>query len=226
MDMMRAGLDTYKTDLISCQTELASVKQNSELIKSEYARHMSSCNACKEKLETDKQALQRQLDELSSNPDNNPRLTDAAAKLNSAKQDIKGQNSTLENKDRTIKALKPNIEKLRNVSVPGASSGSSVVDSGDPLTWSEDQQNKVLSRLNAIRLTNPVCQPYMSDSMDYTIIPQSLPIWYPEWYTWCTVGHSAARVTVFWHIFIKSAKYWTKEHIEEVKEFLKDNPPS
>ncbi len=58
---MRACLETYKTYLISSQTELTSVKQNSELIKTEYARHMSSCNACKEKLETDKQVCKDDL---------------------------------------------------------------------------------------------------------------------------------------------------------------------
>ncbi len=179
MDMMTSGLETYKTDLISCKSELVSLKHNSDLITSEYARHMSSCNTRKEKLETDKQALQRWLDALSSNPDSNPRLTNAAEKPNSAKQDNKGMKDTLENKDRTIKALKSNIETLKNVSVLGASSGSSVVDIGDPLTWSEDQQNIVLSRLNAIRLTKPVHQPYMPDSMDCTSIPLGLPIWYP-----------------------------------------------
>ncbi len=117
---------------------------------------------------------------MSSNPDNNPRLTDAAATLNSAKQDIKGLKATLENKDRMIKALKSNIETLKNVSVLGVFSGASAVDTCDPLTWYEDQQNKVLSRLNAIQLTNPIRQPYMPDSMDYMSIPQSLPIWYPE----------------------------------------------
>ncbi len=66
----------------------------------------------------------------------------------------------------------------------------------------------------------------MPDSMDYTIIPQSLPIWYPEGYTWCTVRHSAALVTAFRDTFTQSAKYWTKKHIEEVKESLKGNPPS
>ncbi len=59
MDMMTSGLETYKTDLISCKSELVSLKHNSDLITSEYARHMSSCNTRKEKLETDKQALQR-----------------------------------------------------------------------------------------------------------------------------------------------------------------------
>ncbi len=71
-----------------------------------------------------------------------------------------------------IKALKSKIETLKNVNVHGTSSGASVVDTGDPLTWSE-----VLSRLNAIRLTNPLRQPYMPDSMNY------MPIWYPEGYT-------------------------------------------
>ncbi len=45
---------------------------------------MTSCNALKEKLETDKQSLQRRLDLLSSNPESNPRLTDATAKFNRA----------------------------------------------------------------------------------------------------------------------------------------------
>ncbi len=92
--------------------------------------------------------------------------------------------------------------------------------------WSEDRQDKVLSRLNAIRLTNPMCQPYMPDSMDYTSIPQSLPIWYPEVYTWCTVGSLAARVNVFLDTFAKSANYWTKEHVQEVKESLTKEHPS
>ncbi len=54
MDMMRASLVTYKIYLISSQTELTTVKQNLELINAEYARHMSSCNTHKQKLETDK----------------------------------------------------------------------------------------------------------------------------------------------------------------------------
>ncbi len=99
------------------------------------------------------------------------------------KQDIKGLKATLENKVCMIIALKSNIETLKNVSVLVAFSGASAVDTGDPLKWSEDQQNKVLLRLNAIRLTNTVRQPYMPDSMDYTSIPQSLPILYPEGYT-------------------------------------------
>ncbi len=132
---------------------------------------------------------------------------------------------TLENKDRTIKALKSNIETLKNVSVLGASSGSSVVDIGDPLTWSEDQQNIVLSRLNAIRLTKPVHQPYMPDSMDCTSIPLGLPIWYPQRYTWGTVGNSAARVDAFHDTFTQCVKYWTKEHVQEMKDSSKDKPP-
>ncbi len=86
---------------------------------------------------------------------------------------------TLENKDCTIKALKSNKDTFKNVSVPDSSSRASAVDTGDLLMWSEDLQNKVLLRLNAIRLTNPVHQPYMPD-MDYMSIPQSLPIWYPD----------------------------------------------
>ncbi len=76
---------------------------------------MSSCNTRKEKLKTDKQALQRRLDALSSNPDSNPKLTNTAAKLNSnsAKQYIKGLKATLENKDRMIKALKSEKQYFR-----------------------------------------------------------------------------------------------------------------
>ncbi len=120
MDMMRASFDIYKTDLISSQTKVTTVKQNLEHINADYARHMSSCNAHKEKLETDKQALQIRFGALSSNPNSNQRLTDAAAKLNS-----------------TIKTLKSNIHILKNVSVPGSSSGASAIDTDDPLTWSE-----------------------------------------------------------------------------------------
>ncbi len=85
---------------------------------------------------------------MSSNPDSNPRLNDAAAKLNSAKQDITGLKETLENKDRMIKALKSNMETLKYVSVPDLSSGASAVDTNDLLMWSEDEQNKVLLGLN------------------------------------------------------------------------------
>ncbi len=71
-----------------------------------------------------------------------------------------------------------------------------------------------------------LCVNPIPDSMDYMSIPQSLPIWYPDGYTWCTVGSSAARVNVFRDTFPKSANYWTTENVLEVKESLTKEHPS
>ncbi len=87
---------------------------------------------------------------------------------------------TLEQKYCTIDQLRANAKALTKKQTPGSAGASSQVDSSYPLTWPVDQQDRVLSQLNAIRLTNPVCPVSSPNFVDFTAMPAELPVWTPE----------------------------------------------
>ncbi len=99
----------------------------------------------------------------------------------------------------------------------GTSGASPKVDSGDPLTWPFDRQDRILSRLNAIRLTNcksPVSSPNFGD---FSEMPAKLPVWTPEGFVWSPFGNTALHVGNFHDVSKRNASLWIIDTIEEVE---------
>ncbi len=100
----------------------------------------------------------------------------------------------IEQKDQTIDQLRANAQALARRQTQGTSGASPQLDSGDPLTWPVDHQYRVLSRLNAIRLTNPIRRVSSPNFGDFSAMSAELPVWTPEGFVWSPVGNTAIGV--------------------------------
>ncbi len=124
---------------------------------------------------------------------------------------------TLEQTDRTINQLRANAKAFTKKQTLGSAGASPQVDSSDPLTWPVDRHDRVLSWLNAIRLTNPV-RPVSSPNFgDFTAMPAELPVWTPEGFVWSSVGNTAFCVGNFCDISTRNASLWTIDTAREVE---------
>ncbi len=105
--------------------------------------------------------------------------------------EIRSLKHTIEQKNLTIVQLKKNFNILKSQTTSGSIAGSLQVDSDDPRLWSVQQHTEVLLRLDAVRLTNPVCTESMPNYGDFTEIHVGLPVWTPEGFAWNSVGNTA-----------------------------------
>ncbi len=127
-------------------------KCKAELIKNqqEFGLHMRTCQERSERYKTQKEALRRKISDLTRSSSCARQLSEAAASLNQVHHEVRTLKQTLEHKDRTIDQLRANAKILTKKQTQGSACASPQVDSSDPLTWSLDRQDRVLSLLTLI----------------------------------------------------------------------------
>ncbi len=134
MDLMKACLQTYLTELSAHMERLTDSVKELDKLKNEYANHLRQCNDRTERFQSKNQALQ-QITDLSSTPENRQRLTDIATSLNQVHHEIRSLKQAIEQKNHTIVQLKENVKTLKSQSTPGPMADPSQVDSNDPRIW-------------------------------------------------------------------------------------------
>ncbi len=166
---------------------------------------------------TEKQELKRKIDDLTRSSSGSRLLSEASTNLSQAKHEIRTLKQTLEQKDRTIDQLKANAKALASKQTPGSAGASQHVDSLDPLSWPAVLRDKVFSWLNTVRLTNPVRPVNFPNYGDFSAMPAELPVWTPEGFVCCPVGHTCLHVAKFRDVSVRSANMWTIDTVREVE---------
>ncbi len=197
MDLLVASCQTYSNDCCHLKVQYDKSKSETTKARQELALHMRSCKQCSQRFTRDTEALKKQINDLTKSTSGGRQLSEAAHKLNQVNNDMRLLKLAIEQKDQTIDQLRANAEALARRQTPSTSGASPQVDSGDPLTWPVDRQDRVLFRLNAIRLTNPILPVSSPNFGDFSAMPAELPVWTPEGFVWSPVGNTALRVGNF-----------------------------
>ncbi len=138
---------------------------------------MRSCSHSTQRFNCDTEALKKQITDLTKSTSGSRQLSEAAHRLNQVNNDVRLLKLAIEQKNQTIDQFRANAQALQRRQTPSTPGASPQVDNGDPLTWPVDHQDRVLSRLNAIRLTNPI-RPVTSPNFgDFSAMPTELPVW-------------------------------------------------
>ncbi len=97
---------------------------------------MRQCIVRTERFESDKQALQRQINDLSITPENRRWFSDAATSLSQTLHEISSLKQPIKLKNLTIGQLKEYVKTLKDQVTPGPVARASLqVDSEDPRSW-------------------------------------------------------------------------------------------
>ncbi len=217
MDLLSASYQTYSADCSHLQAQHNKSKNETAKATQELVLHMRSCEQCTQRFNHDTDALKIQITDLTKSTSGGRQLSEAAHRLNQVNNDVRSLKLAIEQKEQTIDQLRTNNQALARRQTLGTSGASPQVNSGDPLTWPIDHQDRVLSRLNAIRLTNPR-RPVSSPNFgDFKAIPAELPIWTPEGFVWSPVGNTALRVGNFRDVSTRNASLWTTDTVREVE---------
>ncbi len=178
---------------------------------------MRSYEQCSQRFTRDTDALKKQINDLTKSTSGGRQLSEAAHRLNQVNNDVRLLKLAIEQKDQTIDQLRASAQALARRQTLGTSGASPQVNSGDSLTWPVDRQDRVLSRLKAIRLTNPICPVSSPNFGDFSAMPAELPVWTPEGFVWSPVSNTALSIGNFRDVSTCNASLSTIDTVREVE---------